>query len=219
MRRKLFAGLAIVIALVLNSLSVYAAGDLQVTNEDIVGRWMVTDGRLYSYRVSFDEDGICHILCQTDKKKMEFCIGLDGEVLLEEFSLNVPETEKFSVLRTGNVIFYYVADESCYNYKGLLCLNGEESDKAYVVSLSSELFISDDKFISLEDQEKAEYDLVENVICYLREEEIQGFEVVDYGDDFFICKNVDRWGKKEDSEKEMKIFIRKNVLESEEEAE
>lgn len=211
MRRKLFAGLAIVLALVLNSFTVYAAEDLQVTNEDIVGRWMVDDDvRLrYSYQVSFDEDGICRIIRQNDKKRVE--------VSLEEFFTSMLENEKISVLKLDDMIFYYVVKNS--RYTGLLCLNGEQSDVAYEVWVDSEIFISDDKFISLEDQEMAEYDLVENMICYFGEEEIQGFEVVDYGDDFFICKNVDRWGEEEDFEKEMKIFIRKNVLESEEEAE
>ena len=69
-------------------------------------------------------------------------------------------------------------------------MNGEQSDRAYVIEAESDLYLSEDKFILIENQKAYDYELIENTILCLDENEIMGLEVIAYLPDLVVCRDI-----------------------------
>ena len=109
-------------------------------------------------------------------------------------------------------IYYSLVDDS---YGGFLFMNGEQSDRAYVIEAESDLYLSEDKFILIENQKAYDYELIENTILCLDENEIMGLEVIAYLPDLVVCRDIQTKTSGVGEMSDLIVFVRENALEAE----
>lgn len=114
---------------------------IQLTSEDIKGHWLAAEVEDFN-AADFDSNGDCHITIFQNGKNNDLCIHPDGSYESEE--IEDEKIDQFQVLKSNDFIFYYsLVDDS---YGGFLFMNGEQSDRAYVIEAESDLYLSEDKF-------------------------------------------------------------------------
>ena len=59
-----------------------------------------------------------------------------------------------------------------------------------MIEAESDLYLSEDKFILIENQKAYDYELIENTILCLDENEIMGLEVIAYSPDLVVCRDI-----------------------------
>lgn len=159
----------------------------------------------------FDSNGDCHITIFQNGKNNDLCIHPDGSYESEE--IEDEKIDQFQVLKSNDFIFYYsLVDDS---YGGFLFMNGEQSDRAYVIEAESDLYLSEDKFILIENQKAYDYELIENTILCLDENEIMGLEVIAYLPDLVVCRDIQTKTSGVGEMSDLIVFVRENALEAE----
>ena len=183
---------------------------VQLTSEDLKGHWLAAEVEDFNV-ADFDSNGDCHITIFQNGKNNDLCIHPDGSYESEE--IEEEKIDQFQVLKSNDFIFYYsLVDDS---YGGFLFMNGEQSDRAYVIEAESDLYLSEDKFILMENQKAYDYELIENTILCLDEDEIIGMEIIAYSPDLVVCRNIQTKTSGVGEMSDLIVFVRENALEAE----
>lgn len=183
---------------------------IQLTCEEIKGHWLAADVEDFN-EAGFDSNGDCHITIYQNGRNSDLCIHPDGTYESEE--IEDEKINQFQVLKSNDFIFYYsLVDDS---YGGFLFMNGEQSDRAYAIEAEADLYMSEDKFILIEDQKAYAYELIENTILCLDENEIMGMEVIAYSPNLIVCRDIQTKTSGIGEIGGLLILIRENALEAE----
>lgn len=158
---------------------------LHITNEDIIGRW-ATGTIEQKIGARFGENGDCCLTSENNGEVEEIYVLSDGTVLSAE--TGVDESIKVYKIESDTLCLYYI--DTDYEDGVVFFPDGTESEYAYLVEFESELFISDDKFIMVDSHKAYDYDIVENTICCIGDNDVIGAEVLFYDDNLFICQDI-----------------------------
>ena len=183
---------------------------IQLTSEDIKGNWQAADVEYFN-AAHIESNRECKNTVLQKGKKKEISNQTYGSYESEE--IEDEKIDQFQVLKSNDFIFYYsLVDDS---YGGFLFMNGEQSDRAYVIEAESDLYLSEDKFILIENQKAYDYELIENTILCLDENEIMGLEVIAYLPDLVVCRDIQTKTSGVGEMSDLIVFVRENALEAE----
>ena len=181
----------------------------QLTSTDIKGHWLMAEVESWA-EADFDSNGDCHITMNQQGEDSALCVQPDGAVKTEGTDLE--GITEFSVFRSGDIIFYYTYEEnSCL---GLVFLDGEQSECAYIVEVETELFFSEKKMISVDEQKVYDYEIIDNTVCLFNEEEVQGLEFQFFKPELFVCSDI-RESRNNSCMDSLVVFIKSDSLEKE----
>ena len=181
----------------------------QLISTDIKGHWLMAEVESWA-AADFDSNGDCRITMNQQGEDSVLCVQPDGAVKAEGTDLG--DLTEFSVFRSGDIIFYYTYEEnSCL---GLVFLDGEQSERVYIVEVETELFFSEEKMISIDEQKVYDYEIIDTTVCLFNEEEVQGLELQFFKPELFVCSDI-RESRNNLGMDSLVVFIKADSLEKE----
>lgn len=206
MLKKVLIPAAAILTICFTPATLFAGNDIALTGSDLKGHWLLAEAE-FSYEASFDSNGDCHVIMTQREENKDLCIHPDGTI---ETEADTGEITSFSVLKSEDTILYYAyEDDTCI---GIFFLDGEASDKGYVLDVESDLFLSEDKVISVEDQEVFDYEIFDSTLCYYNEHSVRALDIISQTPDLLVCQDSPNT---EDSDYCLTLFIKADCIDSE----
>ena len=83
-----------------------------------------------------------------------------------------------------------------------------------IVEVEKELFFSEEKMISIDEQKVYDYEIIDNAVCLFNEEEVQGLELQFYKPELFVCSDI-RESRNNSGMDSLVVFLKADSLEKE----
>ena len=130
-----------------------------------------------------------------------------------ETEVDTGEVTSFSVFRSEDTILYYgYENDTCV---GIFFLDGEDSDKGYILDMDADLFLSEEKLISVDDQEVFDYEIIDNTLCYFNEHSVRALDIISHTPDLLVCQDTPSSSEAGNSDSCLTLFIKADCIEAE----
>lgn len=209
MLKKILIPATAILTICFTPVTLFAEEGAQLTGSGLKGHWLLAEAE-FPYEASFNSNGDCHVTMSRYEGNNDLCIHPDGTF---ETEVDTGEVTSFSVFRSEDTILYYgYENNTCV---GIFFLDGEDSDKGYILDMDADLFLSEEKLISVDDQEVFDYEIIDNTLCYFNEHSVRALDIISHTPDLLVCQDTPSSSEAGNSDSCLTLFIKADCIEAE----